>query len=170
MAVKITRSVGRPTKVEEGLADWGISVAEEMQDEQISKHFVASGKSLRSYEVVVKQNQVELLWASYLHFSLEGEGRGPGKQPPLNAIVQWLIDKGIKPDKKMSLRGLAYIIARKMGEEGNAVYRGERAGIDLEGIIENSWHDIKNEMALEVAQEASQHMLEAEKKLTKVKK
>jgi len=170
MAVKVTRSVGRPTKVEEGLTDWAVRVAEEMQAEQVAKHFVASGRSLKSYEVVITKNTVELFWASYLHFSLEGIGRQPGKQPPLNAIVQWLIDKKIKPEGKTTLRGLAYIIARKMGEEGNLVFRGARSGIDLDDILENSFDDIKNEMALEVSQEAALQMSFKEKQLTKAKK
>lgn len=169
MSVKVTRSVGRPTKVEEGLADWAIRVAEEMQAEQEAKDFVASGRSLRSYEVVITQNTVELLWASYLRFSLEGVGRRPGSYPPINAIVQWLKQKKIKPEG-MSLNGLAFIIARKMAEEGNLVFRKKRSGIDLDDIIENSWDVISDEMALEVAQEAAAHMSVHEKQLTKAKK
>ena len=171
MSVKVTRNVGRPTKVEEGLVDWGVRVAEEMQDQQIAKDFVASGRSLKQYEVVIaKPNVVDILWASYLQFSLEGVGRQPGSYPPINAIVQWLIDKKIKPSKKQTLNSLAFVIARKMAEEGNMVFRGKRSGIDLDDILENSWYDIKDEMALEVAQEAATHMAVNEKKLTKAKK
>ncbi|MDG3581758.1 hypothetical protein [Galbibacter pacificus] len=47
------------------------------------------------------------------------QGRKAGKQPPIEAIEQWIEEKGIKPlEEKMSTSTLAYLIARKIGQEG----------------------------------------------------
>ena len=46
-------------------------------------------------------------------------GRRAGKQPPIQAIEDWLTTKGIKPiSDKMSISTLAFLIARKIAEKG----------------------------------------------------
>jgi hypothetical protein len=61
-------------------------------------------------------------------------GRQPGKFPPLRAIQQWIIDKGLVPrpganGKTISITAgekgyspLAYLIARKLADKGNTVH------------------------------------------------
>lgn len=48
------------------------------------------------------------------------DGRKPGKQPPSEAIEQWLKDKGIasRLEKEITVTSLAFLIARKIGREG----------------------------------------------------
>lgn len=48
------------------------------------------------------------------------EGRKPGKQPPSEAIEQWLKNKGIatRLEKEINVTSLAFLIARKIGREG----------------------------------------------------
>ena len=42
-------------------------------------------------------------------------GRRPGKFPPVKAIEQWIIDKGIQPmDDNLKVSSLAFLIARKI--------------------------------------------------------
>lgn len=48
------------------------------------------------------------------------QGRPPGKQPPSEAILKWLEEKGLasKVQKDTSLSSLAYLIARKIARKG----------------------------------------------------
>ena len=55
-------------------------------------------------------------------------GRRPGKRPPTSVIRQWIDDKGIIPDG-ISKDSLAFLIARRMGEEGSTIYQA--GGSDL---------------------------------------
>jgi hypothetical protein len=47
-------------------------------------------------------------------------GRPPGRQPPSEAILKWLEEKGIASSmqKEISLNSLAYLIARKIARSG----------------------------------------------------
>jgi len=78
----------------------------------------ASGQWAESLRVTLGENGAGILQESYgdqLEF-----GRKPGKQPPSEAIEQWLIAKGIaaRLEKDISVSSLAYLIARKIGREG----------------------------------------------------
>jgi hypothetical protein len=44
-------------------------------------------------------------------------------------------------------KGLAYLIGRKIAREGTRIYRGEKEGIDLLGVIENSMPDLLKDLA-----------------------
>lgn len=57
-------------------------------------------------------------------------GRKPGRFPPIAAIEQWIIDKGIKPiEQNMKTSTLAFLIARKIAREGTKYY--QQGGTDL---------------------------------------
>ena len=61
-------------------------------------------------------------------------GRNPGKMPPLQAIQQWIVDKGLVPHPdakgnapsitpgKHGYSALAYLIGRKIANVGNTVH------------------------------------------------
>lgn len=78
----------------------------------------ASGQWAESLQVELGENGAAILQESYGD-QLE-YGRKPGKQPPSEAIEQWLIAKGIaaRLEKDISVSSLAYLIARKIGREG----------------------------------------------------
>lgn len=95
---------------------------EVLKNELIAKYdklgMRASGQWAESLSVKLSENSAELLQESYgdqLDF-----GRKPGKQPPSEAIEQWLKDKGIaaRLEKDISISSLAFLIARKIGREG----------------------------------------------------
>jgi hypothetical protein len=83
--------------------------------------FKISGE-VRSGELYAKH-----YWYSLVH------GRKPGKMPPIDSILDWLTNKGITAD--ISLRSLAFLIARKIGRVGTDIYLGKRPGLALDEII-----------------------------------
>lgn len=57
-------------------------------------------------------------------------GRPPGKFPPIAAIRQWILDKGINYlGKESNLNSLAFLIARKIAKEGTKYFK--QGGTDL---------------------------------------
>jgi len=65
-------------------------------------------------------------------------GRGPGKPPPTQPILKWIQERGINPTD-ISQKSLAYLIARKIGNEGSLVFRqGGNTGIISE-VQTNEW-------------------------------
>jgi hypothetical protein len=50
------------------------------------------------------------------------------KMPNLTAIMEWMVDKGIKPRDGYSLKQSAYFIAKAISEKGYIVYNGYRRG------------------------------------------
>lgn len=73
------------------------------------------------------------LYSSKKYFTVLETGRKPGKRPPIDVILQWIKDKPIASD--INPRSLAFLIARKIGEEGSLLYRqGGKSGVISEVI------------------------------------
>ena len=83
-----------------------------------AKGMRASGKFANSLEVVSTAFSVKLLGEDYAQ-QLE-TGRQAGRYPPINAIIQWINDKGIaqRIQNEISVSSLAFLIARKIAREG----------------------------------------------------
>lgn len=72
-----------------------------------------SGEFERGLEITYSPNQATLSGYVYL------AGRAAGKRPPIQPILDWINAKGIKPiEDKMKASTLAFLIARKIGEQG----------------------------------------------------
>lgn len=94
-----------------------------------AKGMRASGKFAESLEVKV-QGLTAQLWSEDYAQQLE-TGRKSGKFPPINAIEQWIKDKGIanRIEGQISISSLAFLIARKIANEGWK--RQEYGGVEL---------------------------------------
>lgn len=92
----------------------------------------ASGKLAKSITHKVSNGVLTIEGNDYIYY-LEN-GRKPGKRPPIKVIRQWIDDKGITP-KDISKDSLAYLIARRIGEEGSTIYQA--GGSDLLSSIFN---------------------------------
>lgn len=79
----------------------------------------ASGKLADSVRYDIRDNVMRVYSLDYIYY-LE-KGRKPGKKPPRKVIEQWIKDKGIISTLKTS--SLAYLIQRKIGEEGTTVFQ-----------------------------------------------
>ena len=79
----------------------------------------ASGAFERSLstDVKVSQGRVVGTMVGANHSYFVDNGRRGGKRPPISVILQWIDDKKIVP-KDISKHSLAFLIARKIGNEG----------------------------------------------------
>tara|TARA_S200002703_G_C3787290_1_gene242805 strand:- start:43 stop:525 length:483 start_codon:yes stop_codon:yes gene_type:complete len=69
----------------------------------------------------------KVLGTFYTYFLVNG--RKPGKRPPSKVIEKWIRVKGITPKGDITVKQLAFLIARKIGEFGTKYYR--QGGTDL---------------------------------------
>lgn len=75
------------------------------------------------------------IFSTEKYFTVLETGRKPGKMPPISAIEDWVKNKPIASD--INPRSLAFLIARKIGEEGSLLYRqGGKSGVISDFINE----------------------------------
>jgi len=94
------------------------SIKKDLIEAYDKKGMRASGNFASSLEVVNSTFGVKLLGADYAQ-QLE-TGRKGGNFPPINAILQWIEDKGIsnRLNGEITKNQLAFLIARKIAREG----------------------------------------------------
>lgn len=80
-------------------------------------------------EVIVGELHANHYWYYLVH------GRAPGKMPPIESILGWLIKKGIQAADNISQNSLAYLIARKIGRVGTDIFLGRRPGMAFDQIV-----------------------------------
>ncbi|GIM60539.1 hypothetical protein ACF3OB_01155 [Capnocytophaga canis] len=105
---------------------------EKIKEDLIAKHvslgMKASGKWIESLEVKTQATRGSIIGQAYT-YQLQA-GRKSGTMPPIQAIEEWIKQKGIKPvEDKMKISSLAFIIARKIKQEGTKYY--QQGGTDL---------------------------------------
>jgi hypothetical protein len=76
----------------------------------------ASGTYIRSWTVIKTKDGADLANTSR-HAPFVEEGRRPGKQPPREAIVEWVKLKKMA-SSRAKVRGIAIAVARKIGRTG----------------------------------------------------
>lgn len=107
-----------------------------LKDDLIAKHqelgMPASGNWERELEVRVERLSASIVGTPYTEQLVNG--RAPGKFPPVAAIRQWIIDKPIHFVGKIKLSSLAFLIARKIANDGTKYF--QQGGTDLiEAVI-----------------------------------
>jgi hypothetical protein len=86
-----------------------------------------TGKMSQSLGYRIDENGLTI-FSSEKYFTVLETGRKPGKMPPISAIEEWVKNKPIASD--INPRSLAFLIARKIGEEGSLLYRqGGKSGV-----------------------------------------
>lgn len=92
----------------------------------------ASGEWEQSLEVKVSGLSGIITGSHYTEQLVNG--REPGKFPPIKAIRQWILEKPIHFVGKIKLSSLAFLIARKIANDGTKYY--QQGGTDLiESVI-----------------------------------
>jgi hypothetical protein len=104
------------------------TVRNDIITEHISQGQRVTGRTLESLEISVTDYYGALYGAGYI--GVLEDGRRPGKRPPVSVIEQWIINRGIVPKGKISILGLAFIMARKIGAAGTVLnQKGGKSGV-----------------------------------------
>lgn len=102
---------------------------------------VASGRTRDSLKVEMT-GEGGILWGRQAFGTLE-TGRKPGRVPKgfYGIILQWMKDKGIQVDKPKSF---AYLVARKIANEGTKLYRSGQKEDIYSTEVEKTIQEISN--------------------------
>lgn len=103
-------------------------------EDQRSKGIRASGKSADTLRIESNTKAGKLYGQAYIHF--QKVGRKPGAFPPIDAILQWIKDKGIVAD--IPDKSLAFLIARKIAKKGTDIFLKKRPALDVTDQIEQA--------------------------------
>lgn len=98
-------------------------------------------------------------------------GRGPGKQPPPDAMTQFvednpdMLERAKQVFKYITSQQLGFLIGRKIGREGTDIYSGKKPGIDLLGVMEQNMPALLQELAKNEAVKVATELASALKKI-----
>jgi hypothetical protein len=119
-------------------------IANNIKDVLDDRDINASGRLKASIRVGGQGDGYVLFAEDYLQTALEGV---PPNSKPISElqsdILKWLGDKGLNQND-----GLAYLIARKINNEGSVKYRNPNERIFLSDIVNNSvdYSEIQNDL------------------------
>ena len=132
-----------------------------------SKGIKASGSFSRNISIS-RQGRFKVVlrlpfYAEYITKFKSNRGGFKGWFPNIDAIEQWIKDKGLqlrdfstgrfKAKTANNYRQAAFLIGRKIADQGTDIYQGKRQPIDLDEIINESLDYAGNEMADRIVQE-----------------
>lgn len=112
------------TNLQEVLTEYAERLRNQYQDNLIMDDKLASGKLLNSVEYLIEKGGNEISVALKLedYWKWVENGRGPGKFPPMDKILDWIKVKPVVPDERSGRlpteKQLAFLIGRKISEEG----------------------------------------------------
>jgi hypothetical protein len=133
-------------------------LVKDIQTKRVTKYGAvnASGRLAKSVRYDVKNSTLTVYAEQYIG-ALEF-GRKPGKRPPRDVIRKWIDEKGIIPDG-ISKDSLAFLIQRKIGEEGTTIW--QQGGSDLvSGIFNDALtKEIENDFYNLIASEVTSDVL-----------
>ncbi len=97
----------------------------------------ATGKSKKSIQIAnITITSGQIIGADHIQYVFKG--RAPGKMPPLFAIIEWCSARGLP-------RAVAWIIAKRISENGTKLYRQGRNVLN-EIITEEKIQDFINKL------------------------
>ncbi len=111
--------------------------------DQDAKGIRAPGRSAASLRTVTEPNGGKLFGKGYIHF--QKVGRRPGKFPPIDAILNWITEKGIRSD--IPEKNLAFLIARKIAQSGTDIFIRKRPGLNPEAEITEARKELVRNIA-----------------------
>lgn len=129
--------------IKETISEWLGETQEIMVKKYDELGFRASGDWAKSLENEVTEGNgkytATISGANYTYWM--EHGRKPGKFPPRNAILKWINDKGIIAEG-ISRNSLAFLIARKIANEGTRIRPGIVSDVITQARIQELYDKI----------------------------
>ena len=110
----------------------------------IGKNINDTGNAIQSLRVDfdTKRQTVQSVGADYIE--ILNTGRAPGKFPPVQAIREWVQSKlGVSEAEANSV---AYLVGRKIANEGTAIFKDKKKGLQIEDKVINLRVKLKEEI------------------------
>jgi len=134
--------------MEELLNYTGRKIVEDLKSEFDKKRLNDTGGAKDSLSYRVEGNKIiieGLARVLFLEF-----GRRPGKFPPIDVIQAWVERKlNVEPDKS---RGVAFVIARKIAEQGTDILTNRAKGLQIELVLSDISDRFLSEVASQMAE------------------
>ena len=155
-------------ETEAALIDYLDAVKLDIFFEQDQLDIVASGFSSSNTKVLrgSHSNQAFLRGPDYLFTNFEGVGRRSGTFPPEQAIRNWIRAKGLSPRDEqgrfLTVDQTAFLIARKIGQQGTDIRTGKRKGIPIDAILKRNLPPTGRKLAQAYARDFSLRVRQAQ--------
>lgn len=123
-------------------------VIEGLKNDASSKNQKIPVSSLRAETTETTGNLYAADYFKYLIY-----GRGQGKGPPIEAMQQYvdmnpeILERAKQTFKYLTRDGLAFLIGRKIAQNGTDIFEGKKQGIDLLGVIEKEMPELLQQLA-----------------------
>ena len=93
------------------------TIVAQLKSRIISDGKVATGDLEKSITGIVEGTSISIFASEYWY--VVNYGRKPGsKRPPIRPIIEWMKIKGIKESTPKKTKSIAWVIAKKIGDEG----------------------------------------------------
>ncbi len=109
------------SRLQATLEQYKEKIVTQLKDRLNQENLVASERLRNSIYGVVTKTGINIFAEGYATFV--EDGRGPGKMPPRDKILEWVKEKGlqssnIKYKRANRLKDIAWMIAKSISEEG----------------------------------------------------
>lgn len=143
------------------LQQFGDQVITDVKEAAIQQGRVASHRAENELRSDVTDSSLDVIdGAGYVNWGWE-EGRGPGGRPPTSKIAQWIRDKRL-PIPENRINSVAFVIARKIGEQGSLLFRqGGRSGVLSATITTQRVSSLSSTFATKYLNEVTSEILKA---------
>jgi hypothetical protein len=133
-------------------------LVKDIQTKRVTKYGAVNASGRLAKSVNYKVNGSTLTISAEQYIGALEFGRKPGKRPPRDVIRKWIDEKGIIPNG-ISKDSLAFLIQRKIGEEGTTIW--QQGGTDLvSGIFNDALRkEIENDFYSLIASEVTSDVL-----------
>jgi hypothetical protein len=124
-------------RVQATLEQYKDKIVEQLKDRLNQEKLVASGRLRDSIYGVVTETGINIFAQDYGIFV--EEGRGPGKMPPRNKILEWVESRNLQSinPKYKRPKDIAWMIARSIAEKGTIQRFGYQGSKFIDFVSKN---------------------------------